>query len=96
MNGGGSIYPNWDRAVESSVKMKNISAKILISNLIYRVQHYWRRVFGSSPVDLQPKTALPGSALPKYIPLNRKFSALFDGIPCQFVGVEQFSPFMKM
>ena len=29
-------------------------------------------------------------------PLDRKFSALYDGISCQFVGVEQFSQSKKL
>ena len=29
-------------------------------------------------------------------PLDRRFSALYDGISCQFVGVEQFSQSKKL
>ena len=49
----------------------------------------------NSPVDFRsnPEISCP---IQQYKPLDRKFSALYDGISCQFVGVEQFSQFKKL
>ena len=49
----------------------------------------------NSPVEFESDPAL--SCLNwQGIPLDRKFSALFDGIPCHFVDVEQNSQIEEM
>ena len=49
----------------------------------------------SSPVDFRSNPEM--SCLNRQDkPLGRKFSALYDGISCQFVGVEQFSQSKKL
>ena len=52
-------------------------------------------IIPSSPVDFKSNPEM--SCLNRQDkPLDRKFSVLYDGISCQFVGVEQFSQSKKL
>ena len=70
--------------------LKNIHKKMLENHSLL-----WLQFGASSPVDFRsnPEISCPNQ---QDKPLDWKFSALYDAISCQFVGVEQFSQSKKL
>ena len=67
----------------------------IVGSGIYRGTGYRVNPCDISPVDFKSNPEI--SCLNRQdIPLDRNFSALYNGISCQFVGVEQFSQSMKL
>ena len=65
------------------------------NKFVFKGRPQWLHNIHCSPVDFKSNPEI--SCLNRQDkPLDRKFSTLYDGISCQFVGVEQFSQSKKL